>query len=56
MKGARYKYTHIVTAVNTLRMLLDIQASIEMIVNLLAHVMTANQEQCVEMVGKTITD
>lgn len=56
VKGARYKYTHIVTAVNTLRMLLDIQASIEMIVNLLAHVMTASQEECVEMAEKTTTD
>ena len=53
MQGDRYKETHIVTALNSLRSLLD--AYIE-IVEMFMHVMTASQEQCAEVAGITNTD
>ena len=53
MQGDRYKETHIVTALNSLRSLLD--AYIE-IVEMFMHVTIAIQEQCVEMAGKKNTD
>ena len=56
MHGAGYKETHMITAMDALRLLLDIQASSEIIAEMLVHVMTASQEQCVEMAGKTNTD
>ena len=39
-----------------LRLLMDIQASLEIIAQMLVHVMTASQERCVEMARKTNTD
>ena len=55
-RGDRYKKTRVSIGLNALRLLLDIQASIGMIVEMFVHVMIASQGQCVEMAGNTNID
>ena len=53
MQEDRYKKLRVSAEQNALRLLLDIRASIEMILEL---PMIASQKQRVEIVGKTSTD